>query len=42
MVKEQGKRGANTRITPARVIEEETEELGEKPLYHPLISKMIH
>ena len=42
MVKEQGKRGANTRITPARVIEEETKELGEKPLRHPPSCKMIH
>ena len=24
-----------TQITPRRVIEEETEELGEKPLHHP-------
>ena len=29
-------------ITPARVIEEETEELSEKPLYRPLSDKMIH
>ena len=25
-----------TQITPRRVIKEETEELGEKPLCHPL------
>ena len=25
-----------TQITPRRVIEEETEELGEKPLHRPL------
>ena len=42
MVKEQGKRGANTRITPARVIEEETEELGEKPLCRPPSGEMVH
>ena len=31
-----------TQITSAHVIEEETEELGEKPLRHPLNGKMIH
>ena len=42
MVIVKGKRDANTRITPAHVIEEETEELGEKPLRHPPSGKMIH
>ena len=42
MVKEYGKRDANTKITLARVIEEETEELGEKPLRHLPSGKMIH
>ena len=37
-----GKREANTKITLARVIEEETEELDEKPLCRPPSSKMIH
>ena len=36
------KKEANTKITPARVIQEETEELGKKPLCYPPISKMIH
>ena len=35
MIKEYGKRDANTRITLAHVIEEETEKLGEKPLHRP-------
>ena len=30
------------KITPARVIEEETEELGEKPLRYLPSGKMIH
>ena len=30
-----GKREANTKITLTCVIEEETEELGKKPLRHP-------
>ena len=30
------------KITPARIIEEETEELGKKPLHHPPSSKMIY
>ena len=42
MVKVKGKRDANTRITPAHVIEEETEELGEKPLRRPPNGQMIH
>ena len=37
-----GKKNANTKITPAHVIEEETEELGKKPLYRPPSSKMIY
>ena len=40
--KSKGKRDAITKITLARVIKEETEELGEKPLYHPLSGEMIH
>ena len=40
--KEKGKRDANIKITPARVIEEETEELGEKPLRRPPSNQMIH
>ena len=41
-VKCKGQRDANTKITPARVIEEETKELDEKPLRRPSIGKMIH
>ena len=37
-----GKRYANTKITLACVIEEETEEFSEKPLRCPPSSKMIH
>ena len=37
-----GKRYANTKITLACVIEEETEEFSEKPLCHLLRDKMIH
>ena len=29
-------------IITARVIEEETEEFGKKPLHHPLSGKMIY
>ena len=36
------KREVNTKITPACVIEEETEELGEKLLCLPPSGKMIH
>ena len=32
----------NTKITPARVIEEKIEELGEKPLCCPPSGQMIH
>ena len=42
MVKDQGKRDADTRITLARVIEEETEELEEKPLCRPPSGEMIY
>ena len=42
MVKSKGKRDANTKITSARVIEEETEELGEKSLRHAPSGQMIH
>ena len=31
-----------TQITLRRVIEEETEEVGEKPLHHPPSGKSIH
>ena len=40
--KSNGQRDANTKITPARVIEEETEELSEKPLRRPPSGEMIH
>ena len=30
------------KITPTRVIEEETKELSEKPLCHPPSNKSIH
>ena len=40
--KSKGQRDANTKITPSRVIKEETEELSEKPLYRPPSGKMIH
>ena len=33
---------ANTKITPTHVIEEETEELGKKPLRRPPSNEMIH
>ena len=36
-----GKKNANTRQYVV-VIEEETEELGEKPLHHPPSGKSIH
>ena len=42
MVKEKGKRYANTMITLARAIEEETEELSEKLLRRPPSGEMIH
>ena len=42
MVKSKGKRDANTKITSARVIEEKTKELGEKPLRRPPSGKMIY
>ena len=35
-------RDANTKITPAHIIEEETEEFGEKSLRHPPSSQMIY
>ena len=37
-----GKREANTKITQACVIEEETEKFSEKPLHLPPRGKMIH
>ena len=37
-----GKRETNTKITLARVIEEEIEELGEKPLCCPPNGEMIY
>ena len=37
-----GKRDANTNITLVCVIEEETEELGEKSFRRPSSAKMIH
>ena len=40
--KSKGQRDANTKKTPARIIEEETKEFGEKPLRHPPSGKMIH
>ena len=40
--KSKGQRAAITKITSARIIEEETEELGEKPLRHPPSGKIIH
>ena len=41
-MKRVGKREVNTKITPACVIKEKTEELGEKPLCCPLSGEMIH
>ena len=40
--KSKGLRAAITKITSARIIEEETEELGEKPLRRPPSGKIIH
>ena len=37
-----GQRDVNTKITPACIIEEETKELGEKPLHRPPSGEMIH
>ena len=42
MIKSKGKRDANTKITSARVIEEETKELDKKPPCHPPSSEMIY
>ena len=42
MQRVRGLREANAKITLARVIEEEIEELGEKSLRHPPSGKMIH
>ena len=40
--KEQGLERYKHKITRAHVIEEETEEVGQKPLCRPPSSKMIH
>ena len=40
--KSKGKRDAITKITLARVIKEETEELGEKSFRRPPSGKIIH
>ena len=41
-MKRVGKREANTKIIPARVIEEKTKEFNEKFLFRPPSGKMIH
>ena len=41
-VKRVEKKDANTKIIPRRIIEEETEELGEKPLCRSISGKSIH
>ena len=40
--KGEGIERSKRKITPARVIEEETEELSKKPLCRPLSDKMMH
>ena len=42
MVKRVRKERCKYKITLARVIEEETKELDEKPLHRPPSGKMIH